>query len=35
VVREWLADKAHQIELVYLPPYAPESNPDEYPNRDC
>ena len=34
VVREWLADKAHQIELVYLPPYAPESNPDEYLNRD-
>ena len=34
VVREWLADKTHQIELVYLPPYAPEANPDEYLNRD-
>jgi transposase len=33
-VTEWLADKQHQIELVYLPPYAPESNPDEYLNRD-
>ena len=34
VVREWLADKAHQIELVYLPPDAPEADPDEYLNRD-
>jgi transposase len=25
---------AIHIELVYLPPYAPESNPDEYLNRD-
>jgi transposase len=33
-VREWLDGKEHQIELVYLPPYAPESNPDEYLNRD-
>ncbi len=33
-VKEWLADKAHQIELVYLPPYSPEANPDEYLNRD-
>jgi hypothetical protein len=24
----------HQIELVFLPRYAPESNPDEYLNRD-
>jgi hypothetical protein len=29
-----LADKANQIELVYLPPYSPEANPDEYLNRD-
>lgn len=33
-VKEWLADKADRIELVYLPAYAPESNPDEYLNRD-
>lgn len=33
-VTEWLADKQDQIELVFLPPYAPESNPDEYLNRD-
>ena len=33
-VTEWLADKQNQIELVFLPPYAPESNPDEYLNRD-
>ncbi|MGC9163773.1 MAG: IS630 family transposase [Thiomonas sp.] len=33
-VRQWLADKEDRIELVYLPPYAPESNPDEYLNRD-
>ena len=29
-----MADKAHQIDLIFLPPYAPESNPDEYLNRD-
>ena len=33
-VSEWLADKTERIELVFLPPYAPESNPDEYLNRD-
>jgi len=33
-VREWLCGKEAQIELVFLPPYAPESNPDEYLNRD-
>ena len=33
-VTEWLADKKDKIELVFLPPYAPESNPDEYLNRD-
>lgn len=33
-VSEWLQDKQDQIELVFLPPYAPESNPDEYLNRD-
>lgn len=33
-VTQWLADKTDRIELVFLPPYAPESNPDEYLNRD-
>jgi DDE superfamily endonuclease len=33
LVKEWLADKTDKIELVFLPPYAPESNPDEYLNR--
>ncbi|WKJ89071.1 IS630 family transposase [Methylomonas montana] len=33
-VSEWLQDKQERIELVFLPPYAPESNPDEYLNRD-
>ena len=30
LVKEWLKDKQDQIELAFLPPYAPESNPDEY-----
>lgn len=34
LVSEWLQDKQDRIELVFLPPYAPESNPDEYLNRD-
>lgn len=33
-VSEWMSDKQERIELVFLPPYAPESNPDEYLNRD-
>jgi transposase len=33
-VSEWLQEKQDRIELVFLPPYAPESNPDEYLNRD-
>ncbi len=28
--RSCLADRKDRIELVFLPPYAPESNPDEY-----
>jgi len=32
-VSAWLADKKDKIELVFLLPYAPESNPDEYLNR--
>ena len=34
VVTAWLADKKDRIELAFLPPYTPESNPDEYLNRD-
>jgi hypothetical protein len=33
-VSEWLQEKQDRIELVFLPPYAPESNPDDYLNRD-
>jgi len=33
LVKAWLADKTDRIELVFLPPYAPEFNPDEYLNR--
>lgn len=33
-VTAWLSDKKDRIELIFLPPYAPESNPDEYLNRD-
>lgn len=33
-VSEWVAERTDKIELFYLPPYAPEHNPDEYLNRD-
>ena len=33
-VKAWLAGHAHEIELFYLPAYAPEHNPDEYLNND-
>jgi transposase len=33
-VDEWLVDKKDQIEVFYLPKYAPERNPDEYLNCD-
>jgi transposase len=33
-VREWLDEHKDQIELVYLPPYSPQANPDEILNRD-
>jgi transposase len=33
-VDDWLADKKDQIEVFYLPKYAPERNPDEYLNCD-
>ncbi|MCL4526993.1 MAG: IS630 family transposase [Gammaproteobacteria bacterium] len=34
VVTAWLDDKKDRIELAFLPPDAPESNPDEYLSRD-
>jgi transposase len=33
-VREWVELRKDKIELFYLPPYTPESNPDEYLNHD-
>ena len=33
-VTAWVQDHADQIELFYLPPYAPEHNPDEFLNND-
>jgi transposase len=33
-VAAWVQDNAERIELVYLPPYAPEHNPDEFLNND-
>jgi transposase len=30
----WLASHAHEIELHYLPSYAPDHNPSEYLNND-
>ena len=33
-VTEWVEAHKDQIELVYLPPYSPELNPDEYLNGD-
>jgi transposase len=33
-VRDWLEPRAHQIELFFLPGYAPELNPDELLNGD-
>src|SRR5512144_819493 len=33
-VRAWLAQHTEQIELFFLPSYAPEFNPDEYLNAD-
>lgn len=33
-VHKWVAESTEKIELFYLPPYAPELNPDEYLNRD-
>lgn len=33
-VSKWVADHQDEIELFFLPPYAPECNPDEYLNND-
>lgn len=33
-VTRWVADHRDAIELFFLPPYAPEHNPDEYLNND-
>jgi transposase len=34
LVQAWVTKNADRIELLYLPPYAPEHNPDEYVNND-
>ena len=31
-VKKWVAHHVHEIELFYLPAYAPDHNPDEYLN---
>ena len=33
IVAEWVSKHQDKIELFFLPPYAPESNPDEYLNH--
>jgi len=33
-VKQWLDEHIHEIEVFFLPPYAPEYNPDEYLNSD-
>jgi transposase len=33
-VQAWAARHQDQIELIFLPPYAPEHNPDEFLNQD-
>ena len=32
-VKEWVEKHKHRLELVYLPAYSPELNPDEYLNN--
>lgn len=34
VVQAWLENNKGKIEVFYLPPYAPQANPDEYLNND-
>jgi transposase len=33
-VQAWVAARPERLEVFYLPPYAPELNPDEYLNND-
>ena len=33
-VKSWVAAHTHEIELFYLPAYAPDHNPDEYLNNE-
>ena len=33
-VNDWLKKHQDRIEVFYLPPYAPQSKPDEYLNED-
>ena len=33
-LQQWLAQHKDEIEIFYLPAYAPEHNPDEYLNND-
>jgi transposase len=33
-IKTWVSNHAHEIELFYLPAYAPDHNPDEYLNND-
>jgi transposase len=33
-VSKWVVEHSDEIELFFLPPYAPECNPDEYLNND-
>ena len=33
-VKAWVASHAHEIELFYLPAYAPDHNPEEYLNNE-
>ena len=34
IVKDWLKEHEHEIELFFLPSYSPELNPDEYLNCD-
>jgi transposase len=34
LVTEWVKANSDRIELFYLPPYAPEHNPDEFMHND-
>ena len=34
MLNEWLSENKDRIEVVFLPPYSPELNPQEYVNQD-